>query len=180
VESPTQFGADAQLQRAREICGSNGIEGDDVFPRAFKAKPYSIRGFVGPSGERWAPVHGIFSLSNSRHAMAHLQSSVATQSPQMAELDVTASWLLSSSGPYVTIEPMLYWRDRLEPIHMDTCLPETANVSVLSQPIRPHGNSFGLCAKDCGISWMPTGRFIPNLGAFIAPAIHLSTALMPC
>ena len=22
------------------------------------------------------------------------------------------------SGPYVTIEPMLYWRDRLEPIHM--------------------------------------------------------------
>jgi D-lactate dehydrogenase (cytochrome) len=118
VESPTQFRADAQLQRAREICGSNGIEGDDVFPRAFKAKPYSIRGFVGPSGERWAPVHGIFSLSNSRHAMAHLQSSVATQSPQMAELDVTASWLLSSSGPYVTIEPMLYWRDRLEPIHM--------------------------------------------------------------
>lgn len=118
VESPTQFGADAQLQRAREICGSNGIEGDDVFPRAFKAKPYSIRGFVGPSGERWAPVHGIFSLSNSRHAMAHLQSSLATQSPQMAELDVTASWLLSSSGPYVTIEPMLYWRDRLEPIHM--------------------------------------------------------------
>jgi len=28
------------------------------------------------------------------------------------------SWLLSSSGPYVTIEPMLYWRDRLDPIHM--------------------------------------------------------------
>ncbi|HVR59455.1 MAG TPA: hypothetical protein VMT72_21800, partial [Pseudolabrys sp.] len=27
-------------------------------------------------------------------------------------------WLLSSSGPSVTIEPMLYWRDRLEPIHL--------------------------------------------------------------
>jgi D-lactate dehydrogenase (cytochrome) len=83
-----------------------------------KAKPYSIRGFVGPSGERWAPVHGIFSLSNARSALTALQSHIAAQSAQMAELDVTASWLLSSSGPYVTIEPMLYWRDQLDPIHM--------------------------------------------------------------
>ena len=118
AESPTRPGAEAQLQRAREICGSKGVEGDDVFPRALKAKPYSIRGFVGPSGERWVPVHGIFSLSNARSALTALQGHIAAQSAQMAELDVTASWLLSSSGPYVTIEPMLYWRDQLDPIHM--------------------------------------------------------------
>ena len=118
LESPTRAGADAQLQRAREICGSQGIERGDVFPRALKAKPYSIRGFVGPSGERWVPVHGIFPLSNARSALAGLQSHVAAQAARMAELGVTASWLLSSSGPYVAIEPMLYWRDQLDPIHM--------------------------------------------------------------
>src|SRR5262249_17480382 len=86
VESPTQVGAEAQLQRAREICGLKGVEGDDLFPRALKAKAYSIRGFVGPSGERWVPVHGIFSLSDARPAMAALQDSVASQLEQMTEL----------------------------------------------------------------------------------------------
>jgi FAD/FMN-containing dehydrogenase len=118
VESPTQVGTDAQLQRAREICRSKGVEGDDLLPRALKAKPYSVRGFVGPSGERWVPVHGIFSLSQTRPAMAALQDSIASQSEQMTELSVAVSWLLSSSGTHVTIEPMLYWRDRLDPIHM--------------------------------------------------------------
>ena len=89
-----------------------------MFPRALKARPYSVRGFVGPSGERWAPVHGMFPLSNARSAMVALQHHMTAQAAPMAELDVTASWLLSSSGPYVTIEPMLYWRDKLDPIHM--------------------------------------------------------------
>jgi len=118
MESATRAGTDAELQRVREICGAHGIEGDDVFPRALKSKPYSVRGFVGPSGERWAPVHGIFPLSKARAAMTRLQKHVAEQAARMAELDVTLSWLISSAGPYVTIEPMLYWRDRLDPIHM--------------------------------------------------------------
>jgi D-lactate dehydrogenase (cytochrome) len=50
--------------------------------------------------------------------MAGLQNYVAEQAARLAELGVTVSWLISSAGPYVTIEPMLYWRDRLDPIHM--------------------------------------------------------------
>jgi D-lactate dehydrogenase (cytochrome) len=50
--------------------------------------------------------------------MTGLQKHVAEHAARMAELDVTLSWLISSAGPYVTIEPMLYWRDRLDPIHM--------------------------------------------------------------
>jgi D-lactate dehydrogenase (cytochrome) len=118
LESPTQAGADAQLQRACGICEARGVRGDDVFPRTMRARPYSVRGMVGPSGERWAPVHGIFSLSRVRPAMADLQAAVAARSAAMHDLGVSASWLLSAAGPHVVIEPMLYWRDRLDPLHM--------------------------------------------------------------
>jgi D-lactate dehydrogenase (cytochrome) len=116
MESPTKAGADAQ--RACSICQAHGRRGDDVFPRAMRAKPYSVRGMVGPSGERWAPVHGIFSLSRVRPAMADLQAMVASRAAQMQELGITASWLMSTAGAHVVIEPMLYWSDQLDPLHM--------------------------------------------------------------
>jgi FAD/FMN-containing dehydrogenase len=118
MESPTQSGADAQLERACGICQAKGRRGDDVFPRAMRAKPYSVRGMVGPAGERWAPVHGIFALARVRPAMADLQAFVAGRTAQMQDLDVSASWLMSAAGPHVVIEPMLYWNDRLDPLHM--------------------------------------------------------------
>jgi FAD/FMN-containing dehydrogenase len=123
IESPTQPGADAQLERACEICQLHGRRGDDVFPRAMRAKPYSVRGFIGPSGERWAPVHGIFALSRVRAAMADLQMFVARHASQMQELGLSASWLISSAGFYIVIEPMLYWPDQLDPLHMQYLSP---------------------------------------------------------
>jgi D-lactate dehydrogenase (cytochrome) len=123
LESPTQAGADAQLDRACSICQAHGRRGDDVFPRAMRAKPYSIRGMVGPAGERWAPVHGIFSLSQVRAAMADLQGVVASRAAQMQEHGVTASWLMSTAGPHVVIEPMLYWSDQLDALHMQYLSP---------------------------------------------------------
>jgi FAD/FMN-containing dehydrogenase len=123
IESPTLQGADAQLERACQICEAHGQRGDDVFPRTMRAKPYSVRGFVGPSGERWAPVHGIFALSRVRAAMADLQAFVARHASRMQELGVSASWLISSAGFYIVIEPMLYWPDRLDPLHMQYLSP---------------------------------------------------------
>jgi FAD/FMN-containing dehydrogenase len=118
IESPTTAGAQSQLRRVCDICQTLGKRGDDMFPRALHAKPYSVRGFVGPEGERWVPVHGIFSLSRASSAMNDLQEFIASRAVPMHEHGVTASWLLSSAGPYVLIEPMLYWRDQLDPLHM--------------------------------------------------------------
>jgi FAD/FMN-containing dehydrogenase len=118
IESPSQAGADAQLERACGICQVYGQRGDDIFPRTMRAKPYSVRGFIGSAGERWAPVHGIFALSRVRSAMADLQAFVAGHAAQMQDLGVSASWLISSAGFYIVIEPMMYWSDQLDPLHM--------------------------------------------------------------
>jgi D-lactate dehydrogenase (cytochrome) len=123
MESPTQAGADAQRERAGRICGKQGTQIDDVFPRALRAKPYSVRGFVGPAGERWVPVHGIFAFSRVRAAMRDLRSCVADCAGKMQELGVHASWLISSAGAHVVIEPMLYWQDQLDAFHMQYLSP---------------------------------------------------------
>ncbi|MFN0304575.1 MAG: FAD-binding oxidoreductase [Burkholderiales bacterium] len=118
VEAPTQALADAQLALARKICVRGAKEIDNVLPKTLRAKPYSIRGFVGPAGERWIPIHGIVPLSRARACMAALQSHLALHEPVLSALGITHSWMISSAGAYITIEPMLYWPDVLDPIHL--------------------------------------------------------------
>ncbi len=124
IEAPTPNGAAASLQRVREICRNSGIESPDVFPRALHAKPYSVRGMVGPDGERWVPVHGIFRPSAAQAAMQALQHHLQTAATTMERLGANVSWLVSSSGAYVLIEPMIYWRDSLDPLHMKYLSPK--------------------------------------------------------
>ena len=55
--------------------------------------------------------------------MRDLQTFVTARAAQMQDLGVNASWLLSSAGPHVVIEPMLYWRDQLDPLHLQYLSP---------------------------------------------------------
>jgi D-lactate dehydrogenase (cytochrome) len=48
--------------------------------------------------------------------MAALQAHV--DSSALSAAGVKAQWLCSSAGAYVTIEPMFYWRDALDPIQL--------------------------------------------------------------
>ena len=50
--------------------------------------------------------------------MAALRAHLAAQAAELASTGVSAQWLVSSVGAYVTIEPMFYWRDALDAIHM--------------------------------------------------------------
>lgn len=118
VEAPTPALAEAQLALARAQCIRHAREIDNVLPKTLRAKPYSIRGFVGPDGERWVPVHGILPLSRARDAMAALQAHFAHHRDALDALGITHSWMISSMGAYITIEPMLYWPDALDPIHL--------------------------------------------------------------
>jgi len=113
---------EAQMDLARglirEQFRDRAVEIDNVVPKTLRAKPYSVRGIVGPEGERWVPVHGILPLSRARTCMAALRAHLAAQAQVLSSTGVTVQWLLSSVGAYVTIEPMFYWRDALDPIHM--------------------------------------------------------------
>ena len=116
-EAPTQAGANAQLDLARDAL-RGAVEIDNVMPKTLRAKPYSIRGLVGPGGERWVPVHGVLPLSRARECMAALGVFLASRAEELERAGVTVQWLCSSAGAYVTIEPMFYWRDALDAIQL--------------------------------------------------------------
>ncbi len=116
VEAATEAAAQSQLDLARKQIRATEI--DNVVPKTLHAKPYSIRGLVGPDGERWVPVHGVLPLSSARACMADLRAHLDSQAGDLKRIGVSAQWLVSSAGPYVTIEPMFYWRDALDPIQL--------------------------------------------------------------
>lgn len=123
IESATSEGVQAQLRAVRAICSGPGREAPDIFPRTLHAKPYSARGLVGPQGERWVPLHGIFPLADAEMAVAALQDKVKEMGPELAKHGVTVSWLLSSSGSYLLVEPMFYWSDHLDGVHIKYLSP---------------------------------------------------------
>ena len=117
VEGANEAIAQAQLELARAICLENGTEMDNVVPKTMRAKPFSIRGFLGVDGERWVPVHGIVPMSRAAACHAALDAHLLKNVPTLASAGIKYSWLISSSGAYISIEPMFYWLDELDPIH---------------------------------------------------------------
>ena len=118
VEAVTEASALAQMDLARAVCCVDGQEIDNIIPKTMRAKPYSIRGLVGPDGERWVPVHAILPLSRAEDCMRELQAKLAGEGAALAEAGIQHSWIISTIGAYVTIEPMFYWSDQLDAIHL--------------------------------------------------------------
>ena len=118
VEAVTEALALSQMDLARAVCCVDGQEINNMIPKTMRAKPYSIRGLVGPDGERWVPVHAILPLSRAEACMRALQAKLASEGAALAETGIQHSWIISTIGAYVTIEPMFYWPDQLDAIHL--------------------------------------------------------------
>ncbi|MGG5808629.1 FAD-binding oxidoreductase [Falsiroseomonas sp. CW058] len=118
-DGATEAGAEAAIAAARALAlAQGGREIAPTVPQALRARPYSIRGMVGPEGERWVPVHGVFPLGAAREGMHALQACLEARRAGLEAAGVSVSFLLSSLAAYCTIEPMFYWRDALDPLHL--------------------------------------------------------------
>ncbi|MDO9500354.1 FAD-binding oxidoreductase [Falsiroseomonas sp.] len=119
AEGATVPAAEAAVEVARGITTRHGAqEVPATIPKALRARPYSIRGLVGPEGERWVPVHGMLPLANARACLAAVEAQHAAMAAEMAAAGVSTSHIISSLGAYITIEPMFYWRDALDALHL--------------------------------------------------------------
>lgn len=118
AEGFDQHTADAKIARVKQICAAKGArEIEPSIPVAMRAKPYSIRGFLGMEGERWVPVHGVFPTSRVDHVIPRLEAFFAERGPALAAADIRHSFLLSINGPQWLVEPMFYWLDEVTPLH---------------------------------------------------------------
>ncbi|WP_431282839.1 FAD-binding oxidoreductase [Humitalea sp. 24SJ18S-53] len=169
VEGATEAIAEALIDQARKAIGPTAQVLTPSVPQALHARPYSVRGMVGPEGERWVPVHGILAPSRAMGCLDALQARIAQSEAALRDAEVSVNWIMSSVGPQVTIEPMMYWRDQLDPIHFQA-LSERHRARFGDIPPNPAARA-AVTALRAGLRnvFHAHGAVHAQLGRFYAP-----------
>jgi D-lactate dehydrogenase (cytochrome) len=125
ADGPTAADAELTLARAREILAArHATEIPDSIPRATRARPFRpIKALLGPHGELWLPVHGVFPLSRAAQALAAIQAVLDGARADMDRHAVRVSMLTALVDRALLIEPQFFWRDALTPFHLRHVTP---------------------------------------------------------
>ncbi len=126
IEDRTREGASERLEAARRIAvGRGGRELPDTIPRVLRANPFGpVNNIIGPDGERWVPVHGIFPHSRAGAAMKAILDLLAERGETLAEHEIGVGHLLTTVGAGCTVlEPVFFWPDALDTIHRESVEP---------------------------------------------------------
>ena len=87
-------------------------------PSVMHQSPYSLRGMLGPMGERWVPVHGIGAASMLQPLAQVTAEFFDRHANSLEAHEITTSWLLMLwPGQCALIEPMFLWPAPLLPVH---------------------------------------------------------------
>jgi FAD/FMN-containing dehydrogenase len=90
----------------------------DTIPRVTRSRPFRpIKALLGPDGERWLPLHGVFRLGEVEAAHTGIAATLAGHADALAAFEIKISLLTVSSGDAIVIEPHLFWPDGLSRFH---------------------------------------------------------------
>jgi len=111
VEQGDAASADAKMKQVKKICLAEGREIENSIPTMMYSNPFvEMTSSIGPEGERWAPMHGLFPLSEGDEAWARIESLMDEYTGKFDRLGIIAGYLLAAvSNTVFVIEPVLYW-----------------------------------------------------------------------
>jgi hypothetical protein len=96
----------------------DAIPVSSAVPAIFYSRPYSLRGMLGPKGERWVPVHGISAISGLSELALCASEFIDKQGENAAAMGISITWMIMSwPGKCALIEPMFLWSAPLLPVH---------------------------------------------------------------
>ena len=170
IEGESESHAMQRLANAAECAlEAGGRPIPDTIPRVTRSRPFRpIKALLGPDGERWLTVHGIFRPSDSHTAWRHLQGVMEQWAQPRSDHQVTVSFLTVTSADSVLIEPHLFWPDALGSFHRQHVTPSQLR-RYRNQPAR---HSARACAHDlraafahalqaAGAGHLQIGRYYP-------------------
>jgi FAD/FMN-containing dehydrogenase len=111
-EGRSKMGVAEDLDAARAIAKTRGgHEIENTIAKVIRANPFPpLNSILGPEGERWAPVHGIVSLSQAPALFAKIETAFAALAPAFERMGVYVGYLFTSlSTNALIIEPVFYW-----------------------------------------------------------------------
>lgn len=126
AEGRNQAAADADMAAIRAIAlRHGGREVENTIPKVMRANPFPpVNSMLGPSGERWTPVHGIVAHSKAQATIEAVIGLFEAHAEAMERLGVGAGYLFLTVGTTgFLIEPVFYWPDAQEALHKASVEP---------------------------------------------------------
>lgn len=118
--------AEADMAAIRAIAlRHGGREVENTIPKVLRANPFPpVNSMLGPSGERWVPVHGIVRHSQARAAIDAIIALFEAHAGPMERLGVGAGYMfLTVATTGFLIEPVFYWPDAQGELHKASVEP---------------------------------------------------------
>lgn len=131
VEGRSQSGVKEEIGILNKICESLGGKAiENSIPKIIRANPFGpLNSIMGPTGERWVPIHGIVPVSEGAACVAELDAAFESMRTELEKHDILTGYLLTSlSTTGFLIEPVFIWPEEIFDIHRKTVEP-----SVLSK-----------------------------------------------
>ena len=126
AEGVSQADADDRMARIGAIVAKHGGRAvENTIPKVLRANPFPpVNSMVGPSGERWVPVHGIVRHSQALPVIEAITALFEAHAAAMERLEVGAGYMfLTVATTGFLIEPVFYWPDALSEIHRRSVEP---------------------------------------------------------
>lgn len=120
AEGRSEAAVDADMAAIRAIAlRHGGREVENTIPKVLRANPFPpVNSMLGPSGERWVPVHGIVRHSQALAAIEAIIALFEAHSDAMERLGVGAGYMfLTVATAGFLIEPVFYWPDAQGALH---------------------------------------------------------------
>ncbi|MCY4213635.1 MAG: FAD-binding oxidoreductase [Gammaproteobacteria bacterium] len=120
VEERTGAAAEDAAERIMRIgqdAGGKAVE--NTIPTVTRANPFGpLNSMIGPSGERWLPVHGLVPHSEAKAAYEAVSALFERNAAVLEEHGIAHGTLFTTADTNCfVIEPVFYWPDGLNALH---------------------------------------------------------------
>jgi hypothetical protein len=126
AEQFTQESADAAIAEGARICLRRGRQIPNVIALASATPIYSVRRFLGRDGERWIATHALFRISAAVDVVRRTEAFFAARRAQLDAHHVRIGYISQVTPVHFQIEPLFYWPDELEDLHLRHLPPAEA------------------------------------------------------
>jgi FAD/FMN-containing dehydrogenase len=138
---------DSDLATVRKIAAAHGgREIENTIAKVIRAQPFPpLNSVLGPAGQRWAPIHGITSLSQAGAVFEAVEAVFDSMRDEFEAQGVSVAYLFTSmSTNALIVEPVFYWPDArgavhaaaIQPEHMARLPPLVANPKALAVVVK--------------------------------------------
>ena len=113
IEADSEAALVPRMKLARGIMSTGGTETDNSIPKAMRSTPFAVpNNMLGPAGERWVPVHGVFPHSKALSALRACEAVFAKNRENMDTHRIKTGYLMSTVSQQSTlVEPVFFWPD---------------------------------------------------------------------